>query len=141
MLAFTPRLLLVGQKLKPMASLVEKLETRGCVWEFVETAEDARKTIDRGAFDVVLVDSQLDGGAAYSLIRILVGTRSSLFFWVPMERSGCLLPVVLRGRYQFRSSALRPPAFSQILALLLWNTPTGQQVNPACKTDGRRVNA
>ncbi len=132
MLSPAPRLLLVGQKLKAIASLVERLEARGCDWEFVETAEDARRAIDRGPFDVILVDSQLPGGAAYSLIRMLLGTRSSLFFWVPMERSGCLLPVVLRGRHQFRSNALRPPAFSEMLSTLLWQTPGSRQVNLAC---------
>jgi CheY-like chemotaxis protein len=132
MLSPAPRLLLVGQKLKAIASLVERLEARGCDWEFVETAEDARRAIDRGPFDVILVDSQLPGGAAYSLIRMLLGTRSSLFFWVPMERSGCLLPVVLRGRHQFRSNALRPPAFSEMLATLLWHTPASRQMNLTC---------
>ena len=132
MLSPTPRLLLVGQKLKAIASLVEKLEARGCDWEFVETVEDAHRAIDRGPFDVVLVDSQLPGGAAYSLIRVLLGTRSSLFFWVPMERTGCLLPVVLRGRHQFRSNALRQPAFSEMLSILLWQTPGERQMHLAC---------
>lgn len=127
-----PRLLLVGQKLKAIASLVERLEARGCVWEFVETVEDARRTIDRRAFDVVLVDSQLPDGAAYSLIRVLEGTRSNLFFWVPLERSGCLLPVVLRGRHQFRSNVVRPPAFSETLSMLLWRTPAGRPLDFAC---------
>jgi CheY-like chemotaxis protein len=132
MISENPRLLLVGQKLKAMASLVERLESRGCAWEFVETVEDARRTIDRRAFDVVLVDSQLPDGAAYSLIRIVMGTRSNLFFWVPLERSGCLLPVVLRGQHQFRSSVVRPPAYSETLSLLLWSTPAGRQVDVAC---------
>jgi CheY-like chemotaxis protein len=132
MLSATPRLLLVGQKLKAISSLVEKLEAQGCSWEFVETAEDAQRAIDRRPFDVILVDSQLPGGAAYSLIRMLVDTRSSLFFWVPLERSGCLLPVVLRGRYQFHSNALRPPAFSQVLSTLLWKKPGNGQMNMAC---------
>lgn len=132
MLSATPRLLLVGQKLKAITSLAEKLESRGCVWEFVETAEDARRTIDRRAFDVVLVDSQLPGGEAYSLIRLLLGTPSSLFFWVPMERSGCLMPVVLRGRHQFSSYPLRPPAFSEMLSLLLWKRREKQQEKLVC---------
>jgi CheY-like chemotaxis protein len=132
MLSPTPRLLLVGQKLKAITFLVEKLESRGCVWEFVETAEDARRTMDRRAFDVVLVDSQLPDGEAYSLIRMLLGTSSSLFFWVPMERSGCLMPVVLRGRHQFSSNPLRPPAFSEMLSLLLWKTPQERRAKMAC---------
>lgn len=125
----TPRLLLVGQRLKAIASFVIRLEARGCVWEFVETVEDARQAIDRRPFDVVLVDSQLPGGAAYSLIRTLLGTPASLFFWVPMERSGCLLPVVLRGRHQFHSNAVRPPAFSQLLSMLLWQRPATQRMD------------
>jgi CheY-like chemotaxis protein len=131
MLSPSPRLLLVGQKLKAIASLVERLEARGCSWEFVESAEDARRTIDRKPFDVILVDSQLPGGEAYSLIRVLLGTRSSLFFWVPMERSGCLLPVVLRGRHQFRSNPLRPSAFSEMLSMLLWQV-SESRINLTC---------
>lgn len=132
MLSATPRLLLVGQKLKAITFLVEKLESRGCVWEFVETAEDARRTMDRRSFDVVLVDSQLPDGEAYSLIRMLLGTSSSLFFWVPMERTGCLMPVVLRGRHQFSSNPLRPPAFSEMLSLLLWNKPDERRAKLVC---------
>jgi DNA-binding NtrC family response regulator len=128
----SPRLLLIGQKLKAVASLVEKLESRGCDWEFVETAEDARRAMDRRPFEVILVDSQLPGGAAYTLIRMLLGTRTSLFFWVPMERSGCLLPVVLRGRYQFHSNALRPADSTEMLSILLWQRPRERQLNLAC---------
>jgi DNA-binding NtrC family response regulator len=125
-----PRLLFAGQKLKAITSLMERLEARGCEWEFVETAEDARRSMDRKPFDVILVDSQLPDGAAYSLIRMLLGTRSSLFFWVPMERSGCLLPIVLRGRHQLSSNALRPPAFSEMLSSLLWQRPENRQMDP-----------
>jgi len=132
MLFPSPRLLLVGQKLKAISSLVERLESRGCMWEFVETAEDARRTIDRRPFGVVLVDSQLPGGEAYSLIRMILDTPSSLFFWVPMERSGCLMPVVLRGRHQFSPNPLRPPAFSEALSLLLWQTREPRPAKLAC---------
>ena len=135
----SPRVLLVGQKLKPICPLLEKFEERGCRWEFVETSEDGRQAIVRADFDVVLADSQLDSGGAYSLIPVLLGTRSSLFFWVPLEQSACLLPVVLRGNYQFRSAALRPEIFEELLSVLLWNTPMPQHASCAVKDRPSRI--
>lgn len=135
----SPHVLLVGQKLKAICPMVEKLEARGCRWEFVETAEDGRQAIVRSDFDVILADSQLDSGGAYSLIPVLLGTRSSLFFWVPLERSGCLLPAVLRGNYQFRGAALRPEIFEELLSVLLWDRPAAKPAPCAAKARAPRV--
>ncbi len=135
----SPHVLLVGQKLKPICPMLEKFEERGCRWEFVETPEDGRQAIVRSDFDVVLADSQLDSGGAYSLIPVLLATRSSLFFWVPLERSGCLLPVVLRGNYQFRAAALRPEIFEELLSVLLWNRPMTSPGACAAKTRPSRT--
>jgi hypothetical protein len=135
----SPHVLLVGQKLRPVCPILEKMEGRGCRWEFVETPEDGRQAIVRADFDVVLADSQLDSGGAYSLIPVLLGTRSSLFFWVPLERSGCLLPVVLRGNYQFRAVALRPEIFEELLSVLLWNRPMTSPAPCAVKARTTRI--
>jgi CheY-like chemotaxis protein len=115
----SPHLLLVGQKLASAVILMQRLEAHGCLWEFVESPDAARRSLDRTDFDVILADSRLPNGGAYDLIRGLEGTRSSLFFWVPVGHSGCWLPVVLRGHPQFDSNAIRPAAFSRTLAALL----------------------
>lgn len=115
----SPHLLLVGQHLGSVTVWMRTLEAQGCLWEFVESPEAARRSMERTDFEVVLVDSRLPHGGAYDLIGALQGSRTSLFFWVPLRHSGCWLPIVLRGRHMPVSEPIRSNLFSRALASLL----------------------
>lgn len=119
MLECSPHLLLVGQQLGNFAVWMRRLEAHGCLWEFVESSDAARRSLDRTPFEVVLVDSRLPNGSAYDLIRAVLDARSSLFFWVPLKHSGRWLPIVLQGSHQLEADSISTRHFFRMLAGLL----------------------
>lgn len=107
--------LLVGQTARSSLRLVQWLEEQACQCHFADSCKDACACFSRMPFDFVLSQYELPDRTAYPLLKRLIGSTSSLFFSVAVEK-GCLwVPTLARGKKWLASSALRPAEFADTL--------------------------
>lgn len=115
----SPRVLVVTKSVVGVTHLLEHLLKLGCECRVVTSCWDARQEIEAGATDLMLSEVNLPDGSAYRLIPLLLGSRTTLFFTIPLHH-GCLwLPAIDRGQHCFGKAALQPGEFSRVLAEML----------------------
>jgi hypothetical protein len=67
------------------------------------------------AFDLVLGPTRLPDGRLYSLLNLLEGSGTAMFYSFAVEYGCCWLPALQRGQKCFRSPALLPSQFMSLL--------------------------
>jgi hypothetical protein len=110
-----PRALLIGENSQDSSHLEKYLRGRGCECDVGVSYEDACSLLAAQGFDLVLSPTRLRNASLFPLIRLLNGSRITLFYSHAVE-DGCLwLPALRRGEKCFGSSALRPSEFVSVL--------------------------
>jgi hypothetical protein len=111
----SPKVLLIGENPQGSVYLAKGLQGRGCECRFAASYEEACSLLGVQPFDVVLSPSRLSAGSTLSLVALLEGSTTTLFYFQPVE-SGCWwLPVLRNGRNCFGSPALLPSEFAPVL--------------------------
>ena len=108
-------MLLIGENPQGSSFLAKRLQGRGCECGFAVTREAACSLLGFERFDLVLSAFRLPDGSAFSLVALLEGSISTLFFFKPVENSCWWLPALRNGRKCFGSSALLPSEFVSVL--------------------------
>lgn len=130
----TPQVLVVAKNIAGITHLVEHLVRLGCTCHAVTSCGEARRLIETGTIDLMLSEVSLSDGSAYRLIPLLLGSRTTLFFTIPLHH-GCLwLPAVDRGQHCFGNAALPPSEFTRLLCEILRERapiPLGESSRPA----------
>ena len=104
-------MLLVGEKPQDSSCLAKRLRRRGCDCQFVVSCQEACSLLGVQAFDLVLSPLRLPGGSTFSLVALLEGSTTTLFYFEPVENGCWWLPALRNGHNCFGSSALLPSEF------------------------------
>src|SRR5579871_6359494 len=110
-----PKALLIGGNSHDSSHLTDHLQKRGYECGFAVTHEAACSLLGVQGFDLVLSPVRLPDGSAFSLVALLEGSISTLFFCEPVENGCWWLPALRNGRNCFGSSALLPSEFVSVL--------------------------
>jgi len=110
-----PTVLLIGETPQGSSHLAKRLQRRGFECGFAFSHEEACSLLMTQGFDLVLSPLRMSGGSAFSLVALLEGSTTTLFYFEPVE-SGCWwLPALRNGHNCFGSSALLPSEFVPLL--------------------------
>ena len=110
-----PKALLIGETPQGSSHLAKRLQGRGFKCVFARSYEEARSLLRAQGFDLVLSPLRIAGGSAFSLVSLLEGSATTLFFFEPVENSCWWLPALRNGHNCFGSSALLPSEFVPLL--------------------------
>lgn len=105
------RVLLIEENPQGSLYLAKRLQGRGCECGFAVSYEEACSLLRVQGFDLVLSPMRLPGGSAFSLVALLEGSRTSLFYFEPVGYVCWWLPALRNGSNCFGSSALLPSEF------------------------------
>ena len=111
----TVRVLLVGESPKVFASCRRRLENCGCHCEFAECQQEVWSILAERQFDIVLSVHKGRGNRTESLGALLSGSRSTLFYALPVETGCWWVPILKVGEECFGAPALRPTEFANAL--------------------------
>jgi hypothetical protein len=109
------RVLLVADSPKMFSSCRRRLETNGCHCEFVESEREVWNVLEQRQFDIVLSVHKGGSTRTESLGALLSGSRTTLFYALPVERGCWWVPILRVGEECFGAPALRPAEFSSAL--------------------------
>ncbi len=109
------RVLLVGDSPKVFSSCRRRLETNGCHCEFAECEREVWNVLEERQFDIVLSVHKSRSASTESLGALLSGSRTTLFYALPVERSCWWVPILKIGEECFGVPALRPTEFVNAL--------------------------
>ncbi len=104
--------LLVGDGPQVFSLTQRQLESKGCRCHFANSQRGLRELIDQKQFDIVLTMHRIEGASTDWLGAALSGSRTTLFYMLPVEVGCWWVPVLRVGAECFGSPALRPREFS-----------------------------
>ncbi len=110
-----PKVLLIGENPQGSSHLANRLQRRGFECVFALSHEEACSLLRAQRFDLVLTPVRMAGGSALSLVALLEGSSTTLFYFEPVENGCWWLPGLRNGHNCFGSSALLPSEFVPIL--------------------------
>jgi hypothetical protein len=119
------RVLLVGESPDVFSSCRRRLEASGCHCQFAECRREVWDVLEQRQFDIVLSVHKGGGASTESLGTLLSGSRSTLFYALPVERGCWWVPILRAGEECFGMPALRPTEFASALDELLEQIKTG----------------
>jgi hypothetical protein len=107
--------LLIGETPQGSSHLAKRLQRSGFECGFAFSHEEACSLLMAQGFDLVLSPLRMPGGSAFSLVALLEGSTSTLFYFEAVENGCWWLPALRNGRNCFGSSALLPSEFVPLL--------------------------
>lgn len=110
-----PKVLLIGESPHGSSHLAKRLQGRGFECVFALSHEEACSLLRAQGFDLVLTPLRMAGGSAFSLVALLEGSTTTLFYFEPVENGCWWLPALRNGHNCFGSSALLPSEFVPLL--------------------------
>ena len=113
------RVLLIGESSQGSSHLFKRLEGHGCKCEFATSYQEAVSLLKTEEFVLVLSPMRIHDSSVFPLIGQLEGSRTSLFYFQPVEDGCWWLPALRFGRKCFGSNALRPSEFIALLELAI----------------------
>jgi hypothetical protein len=111
--------LLVGKTSGNAAELLDYLKRRGCVVRSAVSLEDAAALLKNRKFDLVLSDFLIADGAAYRLMPLLVGTKTSMFISNAVEDGCWWMNAIYDGEDRTKEPGMHPSEFKARLDNLL----------------------
>jgi hypothetical protein len=119
------RVLLVGDSPKVFSSCRRRLETNGCHCEFAECEREVWNVLEQRQFDIVLSVHRDRRTRTESLGALLSGSRTTLFYALPVEKGCCWVPILRVGEECFSAPAMRPTEFATALDEVLEQIKAG----------------
>ena len=110
-----PSVLLIAESAQGSSYLASRLDKRGCECSFALSCQEAFLILRDRKFDLVLSPTSLRDGTLYSIMNLLEGSDTTVFYSHAVERGCWWLPALWRGEKCFGSSALRPSEFVPLL--------------------------
>jgi hypothetical protein len=117
--------LLVGDSPEAFSSCRRRLEASGCHCEFAECEREVWIVLQQRQFDIVLSVHRGRGARTESLGALLSGSRTTLFYALPVEKGSWWVPILKVGEECFGAPALRPTEFSKVLDEVLEQIKAG----------------
>ena len=111
----TVEVLLVGDGPQVFALSRGQLESKGCRCHFATSKRGLEELLNRKQFDIVLITHRIEGSGTDWLGAALSGSRTTLFYALPVEVGCWWVPVLRVGTECFGDPALRPREFSDVL--------------------------
>jgi hypothetical protein len=109
------KVLLAGDSPQVFSLARRRLERKGCQCHFARSQRELEQLLNRTDFDIVLTMHRIEGRGAGSLGALLLGSRTTLFYALPVEVGCWWVPVLRIGAECVGVSALRPSEFSDVL--------------------------
>src|ERR1700722_19856620 len=119
------RVLLVADSPKVFCSCRRRLEKNGCHCEFVECQREVWNVLEHRQFDIVLSVHRGRSARTESLGALLSGSRTTLFYALPVEKGCWWVPILKVGEECFGAPALRPTEFAYVLDEVLGQIKAG----------------
>jgi hypothetical protein len=113
------RVLLVSSSPQLFFICQQHLERNGCYCEFANCEQEVWVMLEQNQFDLVLAVHNTRGANTECLGGLLTGSRTSLFFALPVEQSCWWVPILRLGQDCFGAPALRPGEFTIALDEIL----------------------
>jgi|HubBroStandDraft_1064217.scaffolds.fasta_scaffold41372_3 hypothetical protein len=110
-----PRVLLIGESAQGSSYLASRLERRGCHCRLATSSEEVLAILRDDGFDIVLGAGSLLDQTLHSIMDILEGSGTSVFYSCAVEDGCWWLPALRWGEKCFGSPALRPNEFVALL--------------------------
>jgi DNA-binding NtrC family response regulator len=110
-----PSVLLIGERSHGSSYLASSLDKRGCECSFASSCQEAFLILRDQKFDLVLSPTSLRDGTLYSIMSLLEGSGTTVFYSCVVEDSCWWLPALRCGQKRFGSPALRPSEFVTLL--------------------------
>ena len=130
--------LLVAKSVIGMLKLAEFLNNSGCDCQIVTSFHEARQRLASHSYDLILSETMLPDSSGYRLVSLDLGSRTSLYFSLPVYDSCLWLPAIVRGRHCFGEAALRPSEFTRTLREVLQDSEPAES-NPLAPHSGRAL--
>ena len=111
----TVEVLLVGDGPQVFSLSRGQLESKGCRCHFARSQRGLEELLNQRQFDIVLTMHRIEGGSTDWLGAALSGSRTTLFYALPVEVGCWWVPVLRIGTECLGSPALRPREFSYVL--------------------------
>ena len=119
------RVLLVGDSPEAFSSCRRRLEASGCHCEFAECEREVWKVLAQRQFDIILSVHRGRRSRTESLGALLSGSRTTLFYALPVEKGCWWVPILKVGEECFGAPALRPTEFANALDEVLEQIKAG----------------
>lgn len=113
------KVLLLGENQQGYSRLIRCLDRYRCKCRFATTYQEAVPLLGIKDFDVVLSPMRVRDSSVFPLISLLENSRTTLFYFQPVEAGCWWLPALRFGRNCFGSYALRPSEFISSLNLVM----------------------
>lgn len=107
--------LLVGDGPQVFSLSQRQLERKGCRCHFANSQKKLKDLLSQKQFDIVLAMHRIEGGSTDWLGAALSGSRTSLFYLLPVEVGCWWVPVLRIGTDCLGSPALRHSEFFDAL--------------------------
>ena len=119
------QVLLVGDHPRVFSSWRRHLEANGCHCEFAECEREVWNVLEHNQFDIVLSVHKGGNNRTESLGALLSGSRTTLFYALPVENGCWWVPILRVGEECFGVPALRPTEFAGALDEVLEQIEAG----------------
>lgn len=119
------RVLLVGDSAEVFSSCRQRLMASGCHCEFAECEREVWNVLQQRQFDIVLSVHRGRSAHTESLGALLSGSRTTLFYALPVEKGCWWVPILKVGEECFGAPALRPTEFANALDEVLEQIKAG----------------
>jgi len=113
------KVLLIGESPQLFFRCQKYLERNGCECEFAECEKSITKMLDQRQFDLVLNLHTTQGTRNPSLVELLSGLPTTLFYGLRVEVGYWWVPILRLGEECFGTPALRPGEFASALNVVL----------------------
>ena len=111
----TVDVLLVGDGPQVFSLSRGQLESKGCRCHFARSQRGLEELLNQKQFDIVLTMHRIQGSGTDWLGAALSGSRTTLFYALPVEVGCWWVPILRVGTECFGAPALRPSEFSDVL--------------------------
>jgi hypothetical protein len=107
--------LLVGDGPQVFSLSQRHLERKACRCHFARSQRGLEELLNQKQFDIVLTMHRIEGRSTDWLGAALSGSRTTLFYALPVEVGCWWVPVLRAGTDCFGTPALRPREFFDVL--------------------------
>jgi len=111
----TVEVLLAGDGPQVFSLSRGQLESKGCRCHFARSHRGLEELLNQKQFDIVLTMHRIQGSSTDWLGAALSGSRTTLFYALPVEVGCWSVPILRVGTECFGAPALRPSEFSDVL--------------------------